>query len=420
MRLVTTGLTWNTTPLQVLEHAALTAEETSRILRYVKGAGSQAVILSTCNRTEVYALAPSGNDAEGFVEGLIGHLWNGPADSVPYLSTMEHTDAMEHLLRVVCGLDSFILGETEILGQVRYAYRMASQAGVAAGPLGHIFRHALRVGKRAQTETDISRNPLSMSAACVELARRTVGDLREKTVLVIGVGEAGQLAAKALKSHGARGLFFANRSYKRATQEASDWGATSVPFEQIEQTLAHVDVVVSTTGSPNYILTKASLQKVMETRNGKPLFIADIALPRDVEPAANSIRGITISDMRDLQAISEENRSKRQLEATKVEQIIQKEVQYFHDWWDSRRIIPTISSLRERAEVVRNTALRKTLKSLPSLPPEDHRHIEMLTKSLVNKLLHDPIKYIQDNNTEDDIRVIEQLFRLDRTEDDRR
>ena len=233
MRLVTTGLTWNTTPLQVLEHAALTTEETSRILRYVKDAESQAVILSTCNRTEVYALAPSGNDAEGFVEGLIGHLWNGPADSVPYLSTMEHTDDMEHLLRVVCVLDSFILGETEILGQVRYAYRIASQAGVAGGALGHIFRHALRVGKRAQTETDISRNPLSMSAACVELARRTVGDLREKTVLVIGVGEAGQLAAKALKSHGARGLFFANRSYKRATQEASDWGATSVPFEQI-------------------------------------------------------------------------------------------------------------------------------------------------------------------------------------------
>ena len=417
MRLVTVGLTWKTAPLQVLERSALTPKELSQILAHVKDTDSQAVVLSTCNRTEIYTLAHSGKHAQGFVAGLIDHLGKDSAISAPYLSTMEHTNAMQHLLRVVCGLDSFILGETEILGQVRHAYSMASQSGVARGALGHIFHQALRVGKRAQTETGISRNPLSVSAACVELARRTVGDLREKTVLVIGVGKAGKLAAKALRGHGARDLWFTNRTYERAVQEAIDWGGTSVPFEQLEPILAHVDVVVSTTGSPDYILTKTTLQKVMESRNGTPLFIADIALPRDVDPAASSIPGITICDTSDLQAISEENRSKRQLEAIKVEAIIQTEVQHFLEWWDSHRAIPTVSSLRQRAEAIRQLALRKTLKSLPNLLPEDQKHIEMLTKSLVNKLLHDPITYIRDHNTEGDIRIIEQFFRLDQQED---
>jgi len=422
MKLINVGLTWKTAPLQVLEQAALSPQELSQILVHVKGTDNQSVVLSTCNRTEIYTLAHSAKHAQGFVEGLfveglVDRLGKNSVINSRYLSTMEHSEAMQHLLRVVCGLDSFMLGETEILGQVRNAYSMASQAGVVGGTLGHIFHQALRVGKRAQTETAISKNPLSVSAACVELARRAVGNLQQKTVLVIGLGTAGKLATQALRTHGAKDLWFTNRTYERAVQEAADWGGTSIPFDQLESTLAHADVVVSTTGSPNYVLTKTALQKIMAGRSGKPLFIADIALPRDVDPDANSIPGITICDMRDLQAISEENRSKRQLEAVKVEAIIEAEIKQFLEWWDSRRAIPTINSLRQRAEVIRQVALSKTLKSLPNLPLEDQKHIEMLTKSLVNKLLHAPITYIRDHNTEGDLRIIEQFFKLDQKED---
>ena len=417
MKLATVGITWKTAPLQVLEQATLSHEEVSQILAHVKEADSRAVVLNTCNRTEIYTLAHSGKHAQEFVKDLVNHLDKAPAISDPYLYTLEHTDAMQHLLRVVCGLDSFILGETEILGQVRHAYSMASQSGVVGGALSHIFHQALRVGKRAQTETEISKNPLSISAACVELARRAVGDLEKKTVLVIGIGKAGKLASTALRSHGVRDIWFTNRTYERAVQEAKDSGGTSIPFEQLESILSHVDVVVSTTGSPNYILTNTTLEKVMRDRKDTPLFIADIALPRDVDPAASSIPNITICDMRDLEAISVENRSKRQLEAIKVEQIIQQEIRNFGDWWDSRSVIPTISSIRQRAEVIRQTALSRTFKNLPDLSPQDHKHIEMLTKSLVNKLLHDPITYIRDHNSEDDIRIIEKLFSLDHKED---
>ena len=413
MKLLAVGLNHRTAPLEVRERLALNRGDLPAALELLKQCAGQGVVLSTCNRTEVYTLAASSAQGQSQVEPFFSHLYEDLEDLSPYLYTLEHLEAVRHLFCVACGLDSLILGETEILGQVREAYGSAVAGGAAHGVLSHIFHHTLRVGKRARRETGISRNALSISSACVELARRALGDLHGKEVLVIGLGEAGKLAARALTSGGAGSLWVTNRTYQRAVELAEDLGGTAAPFEEMAALLERVDMVVSTTGAPGYILAANTLEEGMERRQGVPLFLVDIAVPRDIDPAAAALSGVTLCNMDDLEAVSEWNRLQREQEAERVEAIVEEEVQRFARWYAGLELVPIIASLQQYGESVRRREVAKTLKRLAHLSEEEQERIDALTKAIVKKLLHHPIALLKNGGSAGAVPVVQELFRLD-------
>ncbi len=413
MHLVVVGLNHRTAPLEVREQFAFSRSELPGALEALKAAAHQGVVLSTCNRMEVYTLAASAAQGRSQVEQLFAQLGRNLEEVSPHLYILEHLEAARHLFRVVCGLDSLILGETEILGQARDAYGTAVAQKAARGVISHVFHHALRVGKRARRETGISRNALSVSAACVELARRALGDLQGKEVLVIGLGEAGRLAARALDAAGARSLTVTNRTYQRAVELAAELGGTAVPFEELETLLERADVVVSTTEAPGYILTADTLRRIMERRPGGPLFLVDIAVPRDIDPDVADLPGVVLRDIDDLEAVSEGNRRQREEEAQQVEAIVEEEIQRFAQWWDGRQAVPTVAALREQAEQIRLQELRKTLRRLKNLSEEEQQRLDSMTKAIVKKLLHPAIASLRNGATEDSVRTLRALFRLD-------
>ena len=418
MKLLAVGLNHRTAPLDVRERFAFTAGEIPDALETLKTYAGQGVLLSTCNRVEVYTLASTAAHGREQVEQFFTHMDRDVSEVTPHLYTLHDREAVHHLFRVTSGLDSLILGETEILGQVREAYGTAVAHGAAHGVLSHIFHHSLRVGKRARTETDISRNALSISSACVELARHALGDLQGKEVLVIGVGEAGRLAARALSSAGATSLQVTNRTHQRAVELATELGGAAIPFEELESLLQRADVVVSTTGAPGYILTKDLLERVMDRRPSASLFLVDIAVPRDIDPTVATLPGVVLRDMDDLEAVSEGNRQRRQQEARQVEAIVEEEVQRFARWWEDRQVVPTVASLREQVERVRQQEMRKTIRKLRHLSDEDQQRIDALTKAIAKKLLHNPIALLKNGATEDTVQLVRSLFGLDEEEED--
>ncbi|MSQ40509.1 MAG: glutamyl-tRNA reductase [Dehalococcoidia bacterium] len=415
MHLVVVGLNHRTAPLEVREQFAFSRSELPWALDALKTAANQGVVLSTCNRMEVYTLASSAAQGRSQVEQFFAQLGRNLEEVSSHLYILEHLEAARHLFRVVCGLDSLILGETEILGQARDAYGAAVAQRAARGVISHVFHHALRVGKRARRETGISRNALSVSAACVELARRALGDLRGKDVLVIGLGEAGRLAARALTAAGAGSLTMTNRTYQRAVELAAELGGTAVPLEELESLLERSDVVVSTTEAPGYILTADTLRRITERRSA-PLFLVDIAVPRDIDPAVADLPGVVLRDIDDLEAVSEGNRRQREEEAQRVETIVDQEVQRFSQWWDGRQAVPTVAALREQAERIRLQELRKTLRRLNHFSEEEQQRLDAMTKAIVKKLLHPAIASLRNGATEDNVRTLRALFRLDQEE----
>ena len=415
MHLVVVGLNHRTAPLEVREQFAFSRSELPGALEALKAAADQGVVLSTCNRMEVYTLASSAAQGRSQAEQLFAQLGRNLGEVSSHLYILEHLEAARHLFRVVCGLDSLILGETEILGQARDAYGAAVAQRAARGVISHVFHHALRVGKRARRETGISRNALSVSAACVELARRALGDLQGKEVLVIGRGEAGRLAARALVSAGAGSLTMTNRTYQRAVELAAELGGTAVPFEELETLLERADVVVSTTEAPGYILTEEALRRIMERRSA-PLFLVDIAVPRDIDPDVADLPGVVLRDIDDLEAVSEGNRRQREEEAQRVEAIVEEELQRFAQWWEGRQAVPTVAALREQAERIRLQELSKTMRRLNHLSEEEQQRLDAMTKAIVKKLLHPAISSLRSGATEDSVRTLRALFRLDQEE----
>ncbi|MBI2856070.1 MAG: glutamyl-tRNA reductase, partial [Chloroflexi bacterium] len=319
--------------------------------------------------------------------------------------------AARHLFRVASGLDSMILGEAQILGQVRESYATAISNGGARGLISKVFHHALRVGKRARHETRIGENALSIGSAAVEMARHTLGDIRQSRVMVIGAGEAGKLVSRAMKDRGIGKLLVVNRTLKRAQELALELEGEAASFDDLETLLGSVDIVVSSTDSQDVVLTRNLVARAAAQRNGSPLLIVDIAIPRDADPAIGQVPGVSLLDMDDLEAISQANRQAREKEATRVEEIIEDEVVRFREWWNSLRVAPSIAQLKGHAELLRQGELRKTLKKMPHLPAEDVARIEMLSKALVKKLLHSPIANIKENPAY--METAQHLFGLD-------
>ena len=411
MKLFALGLNHWSSPLEMRESIAFTRDELPPALRSLRATLDDVVIVSTCNRTEIYS---TGQDGGMIREALTGYLAQrfpqGRDDLSRSLYFYAQEDAVRHLFRVASGLDSLILGESQVLGQVREAYSASVAQGCARGVISKVFHHAMRVGRRVRRETRIGENALSVSSAAVEMARHTLGPISGRSVAVIGAGQAGKLVAKALRDRGVDRMVVVNRTLKRAQDLAESLGADASALEDLEDILGKVDIVVSSTDSQSVVLSREMVERALPMRNGKPLLIVDIAIPRDADPAAGDLDGVTLLDIEDLEKVSLTNRREREKEVSLVEGIIDEEISKFHEWWDSRKVAPGIAQLREHAEALRHREVSKTLRHMPSLAEEDVARIEALSQSIVKKLLHNPIAAIKEDP--EHLEAAQELFKL--------
>ncbi len=399
MSFIVVGLNHRTVPLPLLERASVPPGGLAKALRDLAGREhlAEVAILSTCNRTEVYASAtkfhPSVGDVTEFLAEQAGLV---PDDLADHLYSYHDEAAVTHLFGVAAGVDSVILGEGEILGQVREAVKVAEQEGTAGATLSRVFRHAIEVGKRSRAETGIARGSVSLSSAAVALAAEHLGGLAGRRVLVLGAGEMGAGMAKALVASGAAEVMVAGRSPERATDVAAKVGGQVLPIERLPEALTAVDVVLTSTGATEAVIDLPAIELAMDRRFGRDLLIVDIAVPRDVDPAAAVIPGVTLCDMDDLKAFAERSLDRRRREVARVRRIIAAELERFRSEATAREVAPLVAALRARGEEVRLGELARFRGKLESLDPKAAEAVEALTRGIVAKLLHDPTIRIKD------------------------
>jgi glutamyl-tRNA reductase len=377
----------------------------------------EAVAISTCNRTELYLFAADPVEAENEALTALSRQSDvPPTELLGRLYALRGGEAVRHLFAVAAGLDSMIVGEAEVQGQVKRAYELALVEGVTGPVTNRLFRDALAAGKRARTETGISRSRVSVSSVAVELAANLLGDLAKRRVLVIGAGENGQLTARALNERGVHTVFVANRRYDRAIGLAQQFGGSAVRFDDLPAELAEADIVVSATASPHLIVGHDELALVTEQRRGRPLLLMDIAVPRDIDHRVRDLPGITLYDMDDLQREVARNMSVREAEATKAVAILDQEAQRFESWYSSLDVLPTVAALRERGEQIVEHVLRENDARWESLSEADRARVEALARSVVSRLLHEPtlrLKRSAGDGSYAQVQALRELFGLE-------
>ena len=391
------GLNHRTAPVEVRESLSWSREQLPTLLDDLAAAGLAGVPLSTCNRSEFYVM-DSGPSGLAPLNGVLAARFGVSQEELePYLYEHRGYDAVHHLFRVVSGLDSMILGEEQIIGQVRQAYQEASEYGTVPGLLARLFQQASRVGRRVRRDSGIGRQALSVSRACVELARSTVGDLSSSNVLVVGAGEAGQTAAEALSIAGARNITVVNRTYSRASELAERLSGRAVAFGELPGALEQSDIVIGCTGSPGYVLRAGPIAQAMTARSERPLLLMDIAVPRDIEPAAGGVLNVSLIDIDDLESMTPNSSEDRVQETAIAEALAAEEARQFEQWRLGLESLPPVIDLRRRADHIRETELQRALKRLNGkLTGEERDSLEAMTKAIVNKLLHSPTVYLKE------------------------
>ena len=407
------GLSHKSAPLEVRESVSFRSSQILEALPVLREELGEAVILSTCNRSEIYTVTDNPAQAAEGIQRFVAEYHDLSPDSIaPHLYIRTGQDAVKHLFRVSSGLDSLIVGESQILGQVRDALSASNKVKAVNSATVRLFHAALRVGRRARQETNIGRNPLSISYAGVRLAQRVLGDLSDKRALLIGAGEAGSLVARALRTVGIGDLMIANRTESKARELAVYLSSRVVPFESLDDALQSTDIVIAATDSPGYVVTTSMGNSLHRMPDDAPVFAFDLAIPRDIDPQVATEFGVRLFNIEDLSAIAEENLAERRRSADDAEVIIDDEVAKFMKWWDSLDVLPTIKAIRRNAEDIRERELAKALGMLDDLTPESQRVVETLTRSIVNKILHDPTDSLKNGATKSQLRAAKDLFRL--------
>ena len=381
MSLVLVGTSHHRAPLELRERVALDREAARALAADL--ADTEAVCLSTCNRTELYL---AGDDAAALEQSAVQALVELEPDVEPALYRLHDEAAALHLFRVAAGLDSLVPGEGEILGQVRAAY----ETGTTGPVLDRLFRHALHAGRKVRTHTAIGESPASVSSAAAALAEQVFGDLRERRIVLVGAGKIGDQAARNLVSRGANVVAVANRTVERADEVAERVGARAVPLDALESELVDADVVVSSTASSGYVLDRATVERVLRPRRGRPLLLVDLAVPRDLDPSIHDLDGCYLYDIDDLQAVVADSLAGRRREAEQGEALVAAEAEEFRAWLASLDVVPAIASLRARAEAIREAELQRVESRLGTLTDAQRRAVESLTARIVDKLLHLP------------------------------
>lgn len=417
------GMSHHTAPVEVRERLALTPERIPGSLKRAHETfGGGAAIIGTCNRLELYL---GGEHEPGRVLGFLRRELDADAELVERHFHVEHdAEAVRHLYRVAAGVDSMVLGETEILGQVRTAFSQTVEAGTDNHVISRLFHTAIRTGRRARAQTGISTGALSVSSIAAQQARELLDDLATARVLVIGAGEAGQLAAEALMAQGVGEIVVTNRTYERAVEVARNLGGVAAPFDELERSLAAADVVVAASGAPDALVHAETVADVTSRRPDRPLLIIDIGLPRDFGGPVRDIPGVTYFDLDDLQAVASRNGEARAAEIVKVEALIDEESARFEEWWEQLQIVPTITALLDRADALRRNEVQKTVRrlQLDTLDPAGRAHVEemvdVLSRSVVKQVLADPIAVLRERGDRDMyVDALRTLFRLAESRD---
>ena len=393
MYILLAGLSHKTAPVELREKMALSGKALDRFYQDIKRetALEGAVVLSTCNRTEVYTTARDLEQGEkalqSFMVSRLG-MENESLNGVLYVPSCYQ--AIEHLFRVASGLDSMVLGESQILGQVRDAYDKARDYGVSNGVLNTLFQKAITVGKRVRTETGLDRNAVSISYAAVEKAKQVFGTLEGRTVLLIGAGKMSELALGYLMDNGVATVVVSNRSYDRAVELAKKVEGQAVRLDRLAEELERADIVISCTAAAHYVLHRDAIEPCLKNRSSDLLLI-DIAVPRDIDPAIGEVPGVHLLDIDDLHNVVESNLMGRQRAARQAETIITEEIEEFNDWLATLSVVPVIKALKARGEEIRQAEVRRALNRLGSLTAREEKIINSLASSIVNQLLHFPV-----------------------------
>jgi glutamyl-tRNA reductase len=417
--LLALGASHKTASLELRERIALPTGRAARVLAELTEheAIHEAVALFTCNRTELYLITADAVEAESAALAILSRQAGlRPTELLGSLYSLRGRDAVEHLFSVTGGLDSMIVGEAEIQGQVKRAYEMALVEAVTGPVSNRLFRDALAAGKRVRSETGVTRNNVSVSTVAVQLAGEFLGDLSNRRVLVIGAGENAELTARALRDRGVETLFVANRRYDRALGLAQRFGGRAVTFDDMPRELEAADIVVTSTGAPHQILGREELEFVAASRMGRPLVLIDLAVPRDIEPSVRDCPGIALYDMDDLQRAVARNMDAREAEAAEALVLVREEVARFEDWMASLDVVPTISALRQRADEVVQQVLRENESRWESLSPGDRERVEIVARAVVSRLLHEPTVRLKDRQSYRDVNMVRDLFGLEPVE----
>lgn len=398
MTLILVGINHKTAPVEIRERLSIASTRLTEYVNSLRNATmvDGAAIISTCNRVEVIVSAESEDVIESIVNWLTARCGAGRAMMEKHLYILRHGDVVKHLFRVASGLDSMILGEPQIAGQVKTAF----QAGVLDSVLRQLFEQTMRVAKRVRSETGIGEHAVSVPYAAVELAKKIFGDLKQINVLIVGAGEMAELTAEHLVSHDVKQMFVANRAIERAQELALRFGGTATQFDSVASHLAQCDIVVASTGAPHYIINAEHVAAALERRKRRNLFLIDLSVPRNVDPEVAQLDGAYLYNIDDLQQVADSNLELRQQKAVQAEEIVDKEVDGFRRRLVANDAVPTIVELQQRLEEVRAAELDKCLRRLGPISAEQRQAIEMLTTQMVNKILHYPILQLKETSVE--------------------
>jgi len=419
MPILMIGLNHKVAPVDVRERLAFGPERIPVALKELMGDGSaeikEAVLLSTCNRTEIYLCTCDSSSGEARLREFLSDHAKLPAGELQQMLYIQRgVEAVEHLMQVAAGLDSLVLGENEILGQVRSAGEMAQVAGATGPILSALFRYAIQVGKRARAETEIGRGDISVASVVVELAEQVFGPLTKRTALLIGAGKISAITARALVRAGLRCVMIANRTFEKAQKLARNLNGMAVHFDALDETLTQADIVICSTGAPHIVLHADAVEKAQKARDGRPLLVADLAVPRDADPDIASIPGVQLANIDDLDVIVKTGHPVTKTIYQEVEVIIQQELENFCQWFDTRRCVPVIQALHNKAESIYLAEVERTLKRLGPLTPHQEKTVQAMGKAIANKLLHEPTVRLREVSAEEDssvyLKLVQELY----------
>jgi glutamyl-tRNA reductase len=417
--LLAIGVSHKTAPLEVRERLALTEQRAYEFVRDLRGAAEvqEAVAISTCNRTELYLVVGDPVEAESTVLAMFStQAGMRPTSLASAIYSHRNCDAARHLYRVASGLESMVVGEAEIQGQVKRAYEGALKHETTGPLTNRLFTAALATGKRVRSETAIAERQLSLPSVAVSLARELLGDLDGHEVVIVGTGETSELTARALANSGARTVFVASRRRARAVSLARRYHGRSVSFDELPAALQRADIVVAATASPHLLLEARECSEVMAARSERPMLLIDLAVPRDIDASCAELPGVSLYDVDDLQAVIARNKRVRQAEARKAEGIIEEEIQHFATWLGSLEVLPTLAALRARATEIAEQVVGENAGKWESASPRDLERVDALARALVNRLLHDPtvrMKELRDDRVHARMALVRDLFGLE-------
>lgn len=394
MHILVVSVNYRTAPVEFREKLTFQAAELERAMTTLQNQKSvlENVIVSTCNRTEIYAVVDQLHTGRYYIKKFLADWFQLEIEEVaPYLTIFEQDGAIDHLFRVTCGLDSMVVGETQILGQIKDSFLEAQQVKATGTIFNELFKQVVTLAKRAHSETTIGESAMSVSYAAVELGKKIFGELTDCHVLILGAGKMGELALQNLYGSGARKVTVMNRTFTKAEVMAEKYMGHAKPLSELQCALLEADILISSTGASEYVITKEMMTKVEKMRSGRPLFMVDIAVPRDIDPAIDELEGSFLYDIDDLQGVVEANRAERLKEAEKIQFMIEEEIVLFKTWLSTLGVVPLIAALRDKALAIQSETMESLERKIPNLSDRERKVISKHTKSIINQLLKDPI-----------------------------